>query len=170
MATAPDNGSESFSLEHQDYLFEKYVVTYGYSATTLLKSLERRQTSTEGPIVAAFAPIYEGGNEKLLAMRGGDFYVDEAGDTIVLRRGCHRDSLETLYGSIDEVESIERLLSSKLFMGNQATRRNLEIAARNHPILHLAIHACVDDRDPMYNRLYLADSTMETFELSLIHI
>ncbi|NPD85926.1 CHAT domain-containing protein [Lentimicrobium sp. L6] len=52
-----------------------------------------------------------------------------------------------------EVESIERNLKTKTFIGSEASEEIFKTEAKNAGILHLAMHTQINDEDPLYSKL-----------------
>ncbi len=70
------------------------------------------------------------------------------------------EDLPRLRGSIDEVSHAKELFNGKQFVHQQATESSFKSNSDASKILHLAMHALVDDRDPMNSRLvFTSDST-----------
>jgi len=63
-----------------------------------------------------------------------------------------------LPGAEAEVNQLARLFpNNKLFMGEQANKTQFRQVVANAPVLHVAAHAEVDEVDPLYSRILLAN-------------
>jgi len=85
--------------------------------------------------------------------------------------------LSQIPGATEEVEQISKLLKGKIFLGNQATETNFKKYAENYDILHLAMHAVVDNVNPMYSKLVFTmttgsgdDGLLNTYEIYNMHL
>ncbi|HZW76917.1 MAG TPA: CHAT domain-containing tetratricopeptide repeat protein [Flavobacteriaceae bacterium] len=114
------------------YLLSDFPISYSYS----LKLFEIQRTIKERFTgnLAAFAPTYAAGINSELAQRNGGKIYD-------------------LKGAKDEVKKISAIFSSKLFLDDQATKENFIKNSGNYDILHLAMHASVDEEDPNLSHL-----------------
>ena len=72
------------------------------------------------------------------------------------------DNLPQLQGSVNEVSFAKNLFNGKLFVDKQATEGVFKSNIEASKILHLAMHALVDDQDPMNSRLVFTADSSET--------
>lgn len=112
-----------------DYLIKNNSVNYIYSAN-LVYGTEQKPPKTSKKVVA-FAPQYT-----------GDTY----------RFGKQEIRLSPLPGTIEEVENISKMLKTQSFEGQEATEKNFRLHASGSEILHLAMHAHIDDSVPALSR------------------
>lgn len=124
-----------------DFLIKKYAVSYGYSAALLMEqnaAPERRPYKN----FAGFAPQYESA-------------ILEKDDTIATRslawlvRGGHYG----LPGAQAEVSAIADLLGGEIFQGDHASEATFRQQSGQFRVLHLAMHALVNDQNPALSRL-----------------
>ena len=120
------------------FLISDYSVSYAYSAGLLFR---------EGPVpemssnpYAGFAPDYSG-RENAAARRGEQAYLDEP---------------VQLEGTFEEVSFAQSIFGGEAYLADRATESNLKNMTQYPSILHLAMHATVDDKDPMNSRFLFA--------------
>jgi CHAT domain-containing protein len=111
------------------YLIRNTTINYAYSANLLFK-FNRQKRKAKNRIIA-FAPEYQSDtiefeNEKLI--------------------------LVPLPGVQKEVDIISKEINTRLFRGNEATEQNFREHSQNHDILHLAMHAFINDSLPAFSR------------------
>jgi len=121
------------------YLLNRYRISYGYSATLLLnQQFTERKKNTD---LIAFAPIYR--KEAMIAQSGdGEF----------------RSKLTSLAWNQQEAEAIAGFMNGKAFVGNDASEKYFKRNAHRYGMIHLAMHALVDDRSPMLSKLAFTES------------
>jgi CHAT domain-containing protein len=111
------------------YLIRDNTVSYSYSANLLLNfKKEKRKARNK---LLAFAPEYHS-------------------DTIHFSN--ERLILIPLPGVQREIELIAKEVKASLFSGLQATEKNFRENSRHHDILHLAMHAFINDSMPAFSR------------------
>ncbi|MEN8125354.1 MAG: CHAT domain-containing tetratricopeptide repeat protein [Bacteroidota bacterium] len=64
-----------------------------------------------------------------------------------------------------ETEDISKLVDGKSFIGTASTKENFFLNNMNHSILHLAMHAEIDNKNPMYNKLIFSDGDLTSSEI-----
>ena len=123
-----------------NYLIEAYEVHYAYSASLYFHDFTTLSTNNQ---YLAFAPSYEG----LLA------------DTAAVRSlGSFRDQVTPLAHNQPEVRSISKAFKGVSFLGEEALESNFKANTDEYGVLHLAMHALVDDEDPMQSKFVFAQS------------
>ncbi|MBL7827263.1 MAG: CHAT domain-containing protein [Saprospiraceae bacterium] len=123
------------------YLVKKFAVSYGYSSSLLME--QNVPLKSRPPrMFAGFAPKYALKNMRLedtLATRSL---------AVLVRNGQYE-----LPGAQKEVTSIQQLIGGELFQDQQASEAQFRAYAKNYNVLHLAMHALVDDRNTSLTRL-----------------
>ncbi len=142
-----DCQSNCYHINKADYLVEKYLVSYAYSASLLLEQEDKNNTAALSYV--GFAPF--AGNQNT--------------DNLLATRGCSDEVLPDLNASKKEVNIIQKLIGGSILENAKATKETFLKEAPNHQIIHLSTHACVDDEDPLFNRIYFADEPMLNYEL-----
>jgi len=135
------------------YLLRDYDVRYEYSATLLLQAAGKKSGSTKR--FAGYAPAY--GGSDFMAQRG---YYDSL--KIVRSFPGLRDGPAPLAFNQPEVNDISGTIGGNAFTGELATESTFKREAGDYQILHLAMHALVNDTDPMYSHLIFAEDKDST--------
>ncbi len=136
-----------YALSQLDYLFEKYTIHYSYSTALLLQERVKEETTSLRNFVG-FAPSFKD--------------AEVAGNV----RSCNnRGELYSLHCSQQEVEQIHDLLGGEIWIGEDAQKSNFKAVAPNSKVLHLATHACVDEQNPQFNKIYFADDYLSNNDL-----
>ena len=145
LSKATDPEQPSYAIENLDYLLEDFTVNYHYSATLLHKSQQRQKPAYEYDFIG-FAPSFK-----------------EANTTA--SRACTADELYSLQCSGEEVSTISDLLNGTARIGDEAIKSNFEKEAGAYRILHMATHACVDEDNANFNKIFLTDDFLSNFDL-----
>lgn len=140
------------------YLINQYDISYAYSIG-LLKYQSHSQTNQKprGKVLS-YAPTYQNlsGNEgnQYLAMRNA------------------RDELGKLPGALSEINYIKKLVQAKNRIDSRASESNFKNEARLYPVLHCAMHALVDNDNPLFSKLVFTpdadaddDGLLNTYEI-----
>jgi len=121
------------------YLLKSYQISYAYSSTLHQKNAKLYgQPTQEG--VLAFAPSYP---------QTTDLVADE--EDAFMRK--YRDQLGNLVWNVKEVAKVNQFIPTRIFTQSDATEALFKQKATNYQILHLAMHALVDDEDASNSRL-----------------
>lgn len=139
------------------YLLKDYAIGYGYSATLNFSGKKTRKSS--GITCLAFAPSYM-----------NDLHSDDSISTTLL--GQFRDAEVPLKWNQHEVEVLSAKTETKYYLSDDATERKFKEEAAAYDIIHLAMHALVDEQNPMNSKLIFAqnkdsleDNFLHAFEL-----
>ena len=116
-------------------LLERYVVGYDYSVL-LVKEKQKMTRDNSNNYYLGFAPGYDGG----------------------LLVNSERLSLSKLKFNSQEVAQAHEYLGGKIFLNQSATERNFRKNAAEAGILHMSMHARVDDVNPNSSAFYFEDS------------
>lgn len=112
------------------YLLKKAATRY-YNSASFYHHNES-STSNKKSTLIAFAPSYEGQENSLLASR---------------------DGFSSLAFAKKEVDNICALTGGKAMTGNAASKEEFLASAKDHKLLHLAMHAFTDDENPLHSGL-----------------
>ena len=126
-----------FDHRRLPYLIRKYSTSYAYSLTSLIQQHQFDIHNSQKYI--GFAPDYP--MEFMATVRDGDRQVP----------------LGMLIGATNEVNTANDIFGGKAFIGESATEYNFKTQASDAAILHLAMHAMVDDNDPLQSKLFFTD-------------
>ena len=133
------------------YLLHNYTVRYGYSATWLFYPFARlqRPATADSLQYIAFAPSY----------------ADALPDTTqLLTSERFRSQIGPLRFNQQEAINLSTYLSGKTLIGSAAQERLFKQEASQYGTIHLAMHALVDDQNPMYSRLVFSPSATDSVE------
>lgn len=72
---------------------------------------------------------------------------------------------ETLSSNNNEVSEISKMLNGNAFVGKKSTKENFFKNHRNNSILHFAMHAEIDNDNPLYNKLIFTDGNLTSSEI-----
>lgn len=125
----PDT-SKIIQFNKLDYLIKKFTINYSNSSNLLFKNSSSTKKIFNKAI--AFAPEYQSDTFEI------------ANQKIVLI---------PLPGAQKEVEDISKIINTKVFKGTEATEINFRNNTENYDILHLAMHAYINDSLPGFSRL-----------------
>lgn len=131
----PDT-TKQIEFNQLSYLIKSHNINYSNSANLLFK---KNKFATKNNIrTLAFAPTY---NAERFEMLNQNY-------TLVPLPGIH-----------EEVGKIAKTVKTKIFEGEHATERNFRENAENFDILHLAMHAFINDSMPAFSRLAFSQNT-----------
>ena len=145
----PESKEISYSLSNQEYLIKNWIISYGYSSTLLLENQNGPQKGVASQSYVGFAPIF-----------------DQDANPIAEDRSCEEGTpLGALIHSEASVSELQALLGGAKYLRTDASKANFLNALANYKILHLSTHACVDDLDPQFNRIFFANEDLPTYEI-----
>ena len=143
------------------YLIKEFSIQYGYSASLLFGAGSPQNTSPSKGLIA-FAPSYPSKSHGL------------AGNT---KFGRFRDQISGLKWNGPEIIKIQNHIGGELFAGPDATEHVFKSKVQEFNVIHLAMHALVDDEDPMNSKLVftqkkdsLEDNMLHAYELYNMNI
>jgi CHAT domain-containing protein len=129
LQSLPDT-SEMVNFSHLNYLIKDYNINYANSANILFKS--RINTKNISNSTLAFAPEY----------KSETFEMSDASYT-----------LSPLPGVQKEVDAIAKSIKTTIYRGANASEQNFRKYCNQYDILHLAMHAYINDSLPAFSRL-----------------
>ena len=129
LKTLPDT-SNTIRFNELDYLLKNLNINYANSVNIFLKNRASKPKLRNQTL--AFAPDY---NSEEFEMTG------------------HRYRLAPLPGVEKEVDAISKSVSATVLKSNQASELNFRKKSGQFDILHLAMHAYINDSLPAYSRL-----------------
>lgn len=129
LKSLPDT-SQAIDFSKLDYLIRDFNINYANSANIYFKnSLSKRQLKNH---TLAFAPLYA--SEK--------FELSNASYTLMPLPGVQK-----------EVDAIAKTVKTDVYRGPEATEENFRRYSQEYDILHLAMHAYINDSLPAFSRL-----------------
>jgi CHAT domain-containing protein len=123
------------------YLIRKHTIHYSYSSSLLYGFSQERQRAEKR--LLAFAPEYHS-------------------DTVVVEN--EKYILTPLPGVQQEVDLISDKIKSRLYRGKDATELHFRQECADYDILHLAMHAFINDSLPAFSRLAFTRNISSTPE------
>lgn len=123
------------------YLIRKHAIQYSYSSSLLYGFSEEKPPAEKR--LLAFAPEYHS-------------------DTVVVENEQY--ILTPLPGVQREVDLISKKIQSRLYRGNEATELLFRQECTDYDILHLAMHAFINDSLPAFSRLAFTRNLQSTPE------
>ena len=126
------------------YVLRNYTVHYGYSATWLLHPFGRSDRKATDQYIA-FAPDYS-----------------DPGTSEVSAR--YHDQLGLLWYNRQEASNIRRYLSGVTYVGTEAVESRFKQEAHRYNVIHLAMHALVDEENPANSRLIFSRDATDSLE------
>ena len=146
----PDpSGVSYFTLP---YLFNKWAVSYGYSIPLLI---EKSLVSQAKKNYLGLAPSYNRDS------------IGKSGE--LLEFASFRENPGELKGTLEEVKRVGKLLNGITHMGPEVGERLFKEEAKKYKVLHLAMHALLNDRNPLYSKLLFAQ-TGDTLEDDFLNV
>lgn len=134
----------SREMAYWPLVVREYPVSYAYSGT--IWAGQQGKKRVRGNRLLAFAPEYTGMTDN--EIRG------PASRAIRLIR----DSLPVLEGISSEVREIGKITTCRMQLGKEASEHRFKELAPSYQLFHLAMHAFIDDRDPMYSKLVFSEN------------
>ncbi len=150
LVTAAEPATESFKDLH--YAINDYTINYAYSAS-LWKNETKSQSSWE-EVFAGFAPFY-----KLTELK-------EAPELIAY--ADYRDEIAPLAYASDEVAMASNLFNGKTFISEEASEAQFKANIGKYQIMHLAMHALVDEDNPLLSKMIFTQNS-DTTEDGFLH-
>ncbi len=132
----PDT-SKTIQFNKLDYLIKNFTINYSNSSNLLFKNSSSAKKIFNKAV--AFAPEYKSDTFEI------------ANQKIVLI---------PLPGAQKEVENISKTINTKVFISAEATEINFRNNTENYDILHLAMHAYINDSLPGFSRLAFSLDTL----------
>lgn len=125
------------------YLLEDYAVSYAPSLSVLREIMKSNDVGSKPSLLAFGNPL-----------AGGEIVAQ-------LREVKRGEGFKPLPETENEVESVAQIYGaneSKVFIGGEADERRFKSLASNYSTIHFATHGVLDNRQPLYSYLLLANS------------
>ncbi len=133
-----------------NYLLHDYAVSYAYSANLLFGEFYAKQKRASKELIA-FAPTY------------GDVPAIEAN-----LPDRFRDEIGPLAWNDREVDAISQFFEGSFLIDSSANEQAFKKEVNDYRLVHLAMHALVDDEEPMRSKLVFT-ATRDTVEDDMLH-
>jgi len=134
----PDT-SKLINFSELDYLIKEYNINYANSVNILFQNRSLPQKIKNSTL--AFAPNYD----------SEQFKLSNASYTLMPLPGVQK-----------EVDAIAKTLKTKIFRGEDASEENFRKYSSDYDILHLAMHAYINDSLPAFSRLAFSPHTKDS--------
>ncbi len=134
------------SFKDLDYLINDYTINYAYSAA-LWKNEEKNQSNWD-EVFAGFAPFYQ-----LTALK-------ESPE--LLAYADYRDIIAPLAYATDEVAMASNLFNGTTFLSEDASEAQFKANLGKYQIMHLAMHALVDEENPLQSKMIFTQNSDST--------
>ena len=131
---------EAKTFNRLPFLIQRYAISYSYASSPLLydHGQESPFPSIEHPFFSGFAPSFD---------KQARQHPEICTDAVL---SCNEK----------EIRSIARFFSGQLFLGKQASLKNMTSYGIHTPILHIATHSCLQT-----DGLHLQDTTLSHLPL-----
>lgn len=134
---------QALLTEQNRYLLQDHVISYAPSLTVLreMSKVKREPAAAQKSSLLAF------GDPKL------------GGQSLTRAQSLMGTTFEQLPEARTQVETLRKFYDanrSKVFIGDTATEEQYKAEAGNYDILHFATHGVLNDRNPLYSHLLLA--------------
>lgn len=126
------------------FLVKEFEISYTYSATTYIETSGTRRSFTNK--VLAFAPFYSQSVER---------------DSVLNSRQARQEVLSDLPYAREEASYVFGKLGGELYLNNRALESTFKERAPGFPVIHLAMHAIINDHSPGYSRLIFSRESGE---------
>ena len=154
LTALPEKETANYAINNLDYVLEEWVISYGYSSTLLVENGQKITHKRRLKPYGGFAPVY-----------------DQHTDVVAAERSCETGQpLGALPSTEISVQNLQGLLGGKLYLRKDASKTNFLADAANYQILHLSTHACVDNEDAQFNRIFFANDYLPTYEVYNMHL
>lgn len=146
MTKPPRDSLPSYHLTNLSYLFEEIEISYSYSATLLSQQSENNISKSEFSFIG-FAPTFK------------NIQKNE------VERTCSENELFNLKNSAAEVTQIQKIWGGEVFLDEAADVATFKELAPKSDIIHLATHACIDQNDHQFNKIFFTDDYLSNNDL-----
>ncbi len=151
LTSSPPPNKDNPKPSSTKYLLESYPISYAYSTQLLLQEPSNRQLHSARRSLLAYAPSF--------------------GQAIAsARASCTSDELYSLQCSEGEVQDISAIWSGDAIIGAEATLSSFRQHAPNARILHLATHACIDEKNAERNKIFFSDQALTGIDLQAMKL
>jgi CHAT domain-containing protein len=122
----------------------------------------------ERHLLEEFEISYSGSARIFLELRNEFFAYDSEHNWVGFAPVYKED--RRLSSSEDEIRLIADRMDGDIYLGDQAVTDNFYEINRDYSVLHLAMHAEIDNNNPEYSKLIFADTILTSSEISLSQI
>ncbi|MBN1951495.1 MAG: CHAT domain-containing protein [Bacteroidales bacterium] len=148
------------SYKNLDYLLLDYNISYAFSSTLYIKGIEQRPRKNVNKLLA-FAPSYGLLPEEVQREK----YTQRSALELNLK-------LNPIPGALNEAKMLKKTMKADVFSRFSATEKTFREKVAQYDIIHLAMHAILDNKNPLYSKLIFApepdslhDGLLNTYEV-----
>jgi len=145
---APSNAD--FSPTQLSYLLNDFRISYNYSATLSNPGLQSKAQDNPKKFIG-FAPTFIGKQE-------------------IAERSCADFTLSPLLCNQKEVEAIQSLWGGVVKKNTQARKEVFLAEAPDYQIVHLATHACIDEKYADLSQIHFKENSINGFDLQNLRL
>ena len=127
--------------EPNQFLLNNYNIAYLYASRQLLDEVKIDRAFK----VLSLAPKFDNNFENV--------------------RSCNRDSLSRLPYARKESEYVSGLFEGTFLHSRKVKKEEFLSNIKEHQVIHLATHACLNETDPMLNEIHFSDSYITNREI-----
>ncbi len=149
LLTKSSEPSKSKEYNHLPYLLHRATTRYSYTAS-LAFQLRKKQKALNPHL--GIAPNYK------QTLENSKQNTDQL-----------RNNLGELTANVEEVNHSRRLFGGEIWEGDNAKENSFKNSAQQYQVLHLAMHAFMDDNDPAQSKLIFTDSD-DSLEDDYLHV
>ncbi|MFH0895994.1 MAG: CHAT domain-containing tetratricopeptide repeat protein [Bacteroidota bacterium] len=139
LTSLPTIGKVDFN--NLPYVIASNPVSYSYSATLLSAPFHNNATTQTENRMLAYAP---------------DYISSATSTNAKYRSYTTRNGLQNLPAAAEEVNQIEKYFDIVKVDGREATEEQFKKESKDFDVLHLAMHAVVDNENPQFSKLVFA--------------
>ena len=139
----------NYHPNHLNYLINDYNISYHYSATLW----KQKKVGQRGNGFLGLAPTFKAVSTEEMVLRD-----------------CREEDLYQLKCNEEEVNLIGTLIPGVTLNGIQATKDKFLQNAADYQVLHFATHSCLDDENPMLNKIFLSGDYISNYDLYNIRL
>ena len=145
--TAPAN-LDVLDYKSLPYLIKDYQISYAHSISLLLRDFNFQKNSSANGLLA-FAPSYPSLQESIAKQSDLRQFKNELSDLVWNR---------------EEVTKVKDIFNGEAFLNQEATESKFKAIGNNYGVIHLAMHALVDEKSPMYSKLLFSQTDVDSLE------
>ncbi len=131
---------EAHNINYRDlpYLLINHPISYSYSSTLKFNTYFKAENAVNNSSITAFAPSY--------------FNSSDSG----------QEKLENLEYAVPEVTEIIANHGGNTFLNDRATKESFNLHAKNSDIIHLSMHAIINDSLPLQSKLVFYNNSNDS--------
>ncbi len=155
LLTEPVKLKESVNFGKLNYLINKHEISYHYSSTLYLKSIENKQNKNYTYDFAGFAPVFSKENRTIAANDNMIFSLNSIKQLwdMITRDGKKLNKLKYSETEISEISKMFQSARKQTFVHDKASEENFKNKIKNTKFVHVATHGIVHNENPKLSNL-----------------